>query len=65
MRLEMRAECETCGATLAQDGVAFICSYERTFCGGCAAEMGHSCPNCGGELVRRPKRKPTSRASRK
>jgi hypothetical protein len=32
------------------------CSYECTFCRWCAEEMAHLCPNCGGELVSRPKR---------
>ncbi len=56
MALEMRGACERCGAALAADGEAFICSYECTFCGGCAGERGQVCPNCGGELVRRPRR---------
>jgi len=58
--LEMRAGCERCGASLADEGTAYICSYECTFCEGCASQMEHICPNCGGELVRRPKRKPKS-----
>ena len=34
---------------------ARICSYECTFCAGCAeATLAGRCPNCGGELVRRP-----------
>ncbi len=57
MGLEMRPECERCGGRL-EAGSAFICSYECTFCGGCAREMDHVCPNCGGELVRRPRRRP-------
>lgn len=56
MRLEMKAACEKCGAALEMDGEAYICSYECTFCAGCAAQMKHGCPNCGGELLRRPKR---------
>lgn len=56
MALEMRGECEKCGAGLAAGGEAFICSYECTFCGGCADGMEHICPNCGGELLRRPRR---------
>jgi hypothetical protein len=55
MSLEMRAECERCGTGLAPDGDARICSYECTFCVVCAEEMG-ACPNCGGELVARPRR---------
>jgi len=56
MALEMRTSCEKCGAALAADGGAFICSYECTFCEKCATAMKHVCPNCGGELVRRPRR---------
>jgi uncharacterized protein len=54
--LEMRGQCERCQAALAADGPARICSYECTFCAGCAAAMDGSCPNCGGELVARPRR---------
>ncbi len=57
MALEMREVCEKCGAGLAASGDANICSYECTFCIGCAEEMDSVCPNCGGELVARPKRK--------
>jgi hypothetical protein len=34
-----------------------ICSFECTFCSDCASQKlaGH-CPNCGGELLRRPRR---------
>jgi len=56
MALEMRTSCEKCGVALAADGAAFICSYECTFCEKCATAMKHVCPNCGGELVRRPPR---------
>jgi hypothetical protein len=56
MSLEMRAQCERCGAGLAADGDAAICSFECTFCAGCAESMERVCPNCGGELVPRPKR---------
>jgi hypothetical protein len=56
MALELRTECERCGAALAQDGHALICSYECTFCTVCGDELQHVCPNCGGELVVRPRR---------
>jgi uncharacterized protein len=56
MTLEMRDRCERCGRVLALDGEAAICSYECTFCAACAGEMSQVCPNCGGELVTRPKR---------
>jgi len=57
MTLEMRPICEKCEAALAHDAEAHICSYECTFCGPCTDAMDRICPNCGGELVRRPRRK--------
>jgi hypothetical protein len=56
MSLEMRPVCEKCNAALPQDGEAYICSYECTFCKSCTDAMRGACPNCGGELIRRPKR---------
>jgi hypothetical protein len=56
--LRMRPECERCGAELEDRGIAFICSYECTFCASRTVEMDHTCPNCGGELVARPRRLP-------
>jgi uncharacterized protein len=58
MPLEMREACERCKAPLAKDTPdARICSYECTFCAPCTDAMGGRCPNCGGELVPRPRRK--------
>ena len=57
MSLEMRAVCEKCAAPLPAEGAAFICSHECTFCPACARAMAHTCPNCGGELVARPRRR--------
>jgi hypothetical protein len=57
MALEMRSFCEKCNALLDSQGEAYICSFECTFCPACAQALNGSCPNCGGELVRRPKRK--------
>jgi len=55
--LEMKNECETCAAPLNTDGPAFICSYACTFCGPCTGKVHKGvCPNCGSELVARPKR---------
>ncbi|HWB21567.1 MAG TPA: DUF1272 domain-containing protein [Gaiellaceae bacterium] len=56
MALELRAECERCGGATPPGGEAFICSFECTFCAACATALEHVCPNCGGELVRRPRR---------
>ena len=52
----MRPSCERCGAALEAAGDAVICSYECTFCAECGEALAHVCPNCGGELVRRPRR---------
>ncbi|MEB0137222.1 DUF1272 domain-containing protein [Actimicrobium sp. CCC2.4] len=56
--LVLRPGCETCDTDLPPDsGSAMICSYECTFCSDCAGTLLHNtCPNCGGELVRRPVR---------
>ena len=57
MALEMRERCERCAWPLApEDDTAYICSFECTFCVACADDMASGCPNCGGELVARPKR---------
>jgi uncharacterized protein len=54
--LEMRATCERCNQALPLDAGACICSYECTFCPTCAEGMSNRCPNCGGELLPRPRR---------
>jgi two-component system, LytTR family, sensor kinase len=54
--LQVKTNCEKCAAALHADGLAYICSYECTFCSACAISTHRSCPNCGGELVRRPRR---------
>ena len=56
MALELRESCERCEAALTPDAEAFICSFECIFCPACTATMTGVCPNCGGELVRRPRR---------
>jgi len=54
--LELRANCELCDHDLPpQSYEARICSNECTFCADCADHaLSTVCPNCGGELVRRP-----------
>ncbi len=54
--MEMRGECERGHEALSPDGRAYICSHECTFCASCARTMAFVCPNCAGELVRRPRR---------
>ncbi|HUN46242.1 MAG TPA: DUF1272 domain-containing protein [Stellaceae bacterium] len=56
--LELRPNCECCDRDLPADAAdAMICSFECTFCRSCAeGVLAGRCPNCGGELVRRPVR---------
>jgi hypothetical protein len=60
MRLELKGVCEKCETPLPPSGIAYICSYECTFCEACTEQMNFICPNCQGELVRRPRRKEAS-----
>lgn len=56
--LQLRPNCECCDRDLPPDSVeARICSFECTFCVTCAdTKLKGACPNCGGELVQRPRR---------
>ena len=56
--LELRPNCECCDKDLPPESTeALICSFECTFCVTCAENiLAGVCPNCGGELVRRPRR---------
>jgi organic hydroperoxide reductase OsmC/OhrA len=57
MALELRPACERCARTLPVDSTdAWICTHECTFCTACTAALDRACPNCSGELVRRPRR---------
>lgn len=54
--LQLRPNCECCDRDLPPDSQeARICTFECTFCADCVEQrLGNRCPNCGGELVRRP-----------
>lgn len=53
----MRPGCECCDVDLPADEVgAVVCSFECTFCSGCAEHLDRACPNCGGALMPRPTR---------
>ena len=54
--LQIRPSCECCDRDLPNESKdARICTFECTFCNTCAEErLGNICPNCQGELVRRP-----------
>ncbi len=56
--LELRPNCECCDRDLPPEAAdARICSFECTFCAACADDLlAGTCPNCGGELVARPRR---------
>lgn len=56
--LQLRPGCECCDRDLPPESTeAFICTYECTFCRDCTERVLKGvCPNCGGELLRRPRR---------
>lgn len=56
--LQLRPSCECCNKDLPPSSLeARICTFECTFCSDCTdVKLKGTCPNCGGELVRRPVR---------
>ena len=54
--MQMKPNCERCAAPTPWGATAYVCSFECTFCETCARAMDHVCPNCAGELLRRPRR---------
>lgn len=56
--LQLRPGCECCNRDLPPDTTdARICTFECTFCKDCTeAVLAGTCPNCGGELLQRPRR---------
>jgi len=56
--LQLRPGCECCDKDLPPDAAdARICTFECTFCADCTDNVFKGvCPNCGGELVTRPRR---------
>jgi hypothetical protein len=55
--LKLRPNCECCNRDVPPESAdAFICSFECTFCRSCSEDLKGRCPNCGGELVARPRR---------
>jgi uncharacterized protein len=56
--LKLRPNCECCDRDLPPDSLeAYMCTYECTFCRDCVeGKLAGVCPNCGGELLRRPRR---------
>ena len=64
--LQLRPNCECCDRDLEAASLeAMICSFECTFCSACARDvLQGKCPNCEGELVRRPIRPAAARRGR-
>lgn len=58
--LALRPNCECCDKDLPPGSLdAMICTFECTFCTTCSSSrFAGICPNCTGELVRRPIRPP-------
>jgi uncharacterized protein len=56
--LILKPGCECCDVDLPFDSSeARICTFECTFCASCAEQkLKNVCPNCQGELLRRPRR---------
>lgn len=55
--LEIRPNCECCDRDLTPADEAYICTFECTWCAECVARFtDRACPNCGGDLQRRPTR---------
>jgi len=56
--MELKPHCERCQHPLPEESLeARICSHECTFCAACAdGLLAGVCPNCGGELLPRPRR---------
>ncbi|HEY4178252.1 MAG TPA: DUF1272 domain-containing protein [Kofleriaceae bacterium] len=63
--LQLRPGCECCDKDLPPEAVdAMICTFECTFCANCVeTKLLGVCPNCGGDLTRRPIRPPWKLAS--
>ena len=56
--LQLRPNCECCDRDLPPESTeAMICTFECTFCRDCATQvLQGKCPNCGGEMLQRPRR---------
>jgi len=56
--LQLKPNCECCDTDLPPESTeARICSFECTYCAKCSSDiLSGECPNCGGELVVRPRR---------
>jgi len=63
--MEFRRECGRCRLSLTEDSPAYLCAHECTFCPTCFRQLHFLCPNCDGELVRRPRPSTSRRPGRR
>jgi len=63
--MEPRRECGRCHLGLAAEDPAYHCASECTFCPTCFRQLKFRCPNCSGELVRRPRSGPYPGSTRR
>ena len=48
-----KTACEKCGRSLPNPAEGLACSFQCTYCAGCASELKMVCPNCAGALAER------------
>ena len=48
--MELKIKCEKCESPLKTNDVAYLCSYECTYCKKCTIELKNKCQNCQGKL---------------
>ena len=49
----LKTACEKCGKALPNPAEGLACSFQCTYCAGCASELKMICANCGGALAER------------
>jgi ribosomal protein S18 acetylase RimI-like enzyme len=56
--MSIKNQCETpnCPSLLSPSSLAYHCTFQCTFCPKCADQYDDLCPNCGNELVLRPRK---------
>ncbi|MGS0682350.1 DUF1272 domain-containing protein [Shewanella sp. 125m-7] len=52
----MKTKCELCETKLERKDIAYICSFECTYCKSCCEKLHFICEHCQGTLVIRPPR---------
>jgi two-component system LytT family sensor kinase len=62
VKFGMKSSCEACACALPFDAEAYVCS-ECTLCPQCAESVRRVCPDCGGEMLPRPRQTLTGLAN--